>query len=282
MRSDTLWPYYAVTVAYLAFGALVVFDRRGEIGSLFEAPGATPGRLPLNSLGDVLAGFFAPLAFLWLFAATQLQRTELKLQREELADTRAVLDEQRGELERAARESNEQTRIMQTTLESSRSKEIYEEHNLQLYFLARELVRIRGVLITVISASVSYNYQMPFVNRNINGITQTDPSTIDDFFDDFSNNVISLVTTSGPETALYLDEDYNQKIFEVLSIVIPALDRLTNAEGSYTNELVLARVRGMHLEDLRDRIKYLSQILRPGPAPDRRDGGGYLDPDRAL
>jgi hypothetical protein len=122
VRTDALWPYYCATILYLGIGVIVLIDRWGEVGSLFEPPGPLSGKLPLNSIGDVLAGFFAPLAFLWLFAATQLQRTELRLQREELADTRSVLNEQRIELERSAKESNEQTRIMQRTLEASQSR----------------------------------------------------------------------------------------------------------------------------------------------------------------
>lgn len=111
-----------LTVVYLGFGAIVLYDRWGEVGSLFEPPGATPGRLPLNSIGDILAGFFAPLAFLWLFVATQLQRKELRLQREELADTRRVSGEQKAELKRSVEESNLQTAIMQKTLDASRSQ----------------------------------------------------------------------------------------------------------------------------------------------------------------
>lgn len=38
--------------------------------------------LPPNAQGDFLAGAFAPLAFLWLFIATMLQRDELQLQRQ--------------------------------------------------------------------------------------------------------------------------------------------------------------------------------------------------------
>lgn len=43
--------------------------------------------LELNALGDMLAGLFAPLAFLWLFVATMIQGQELK-------DNRLVMQEQ--------------------------------------------------------------------------------------------------------------------------------------------------------------------------------------------
>lgn len=47
-----------------------------------------------NELGDMLAGFFAPAAFFVLTGAVFLQSLELKAQRDELAETRAVFEEQ--------------------------------------------------------------------------------------------------------------------------------------------------------------------------------------------
>ncbi|WP_306027294.1 hypothetical protein [Stappia sp. MMSF_3263] len=46
------------------------------------------GCLEANEAGDYLAGFFAPLAFLWLAAAVFIQSSELREQRRELALTR--------------------------------------------------------------------------------------------------------------------------------------------------------------------------------------------------
>jgi hypothetical protein len=47
-----------------------------------------------NEMGDILAGFFAPAAFFVLTGAVFLQSLELKAQRDELAETRAVFEEQ--------------------------------------------------------------------------------------------------------------------------------------------------------------------------------------------
>ncbi|MCJ2032804.1 hypothetical protein [Methylobacterium sp. J-068] len=149
-RGDALWPWYFLTVLYLGFGALVLYDRWGEVGSLFEPPGTAPGRLPLNSIGDILAGFFAPLAFLWLFVATQLQRKELRLQREELAETRDILAEQKLELQKSAEESNRQIAIMQKSNLFSESREIYELSNLQLYYISRELYKNKQIRLSAL------------------------------------------------------------------------------------------------------------------------------------
>ncbi|WP_298962036.1 hypothetical protein [uncultured Roseibium sp.] len=46
--------------------------------------------LTANELGDFLAGFFAPLAFIWLAAAVYIQSQELAEQRKELQLTREV------------------------------------------------------------------------------------------------------------------------------------------------------------------------------------------------
>lgn len=48
----------------------------------------------INELGDALAGAFAPVAFIWLAGAVQIQSQELAAQREELSETRDVMREQ--------------------------------------------------------------------------------------------------------------------------------------------------------------------------------------------
>jgi hypothetical protein len=52
--------------------------------------------------GNVLAGVFSPLAFLWLLYASLSQRAELELQREELRANNETQDEQRKEMQRQA------------------------------------------------------------------------------------------------------------------------------------------------------------------------------------
>ncbi|SMH42601.1 hypothetical protein [Mesorhizobium australicum] len=54
--------------------------------------------LSLNEFGDLLAGAFAPLAFLWLMVAVMVQSQELRLQKKELELTRQVAVETRAEI----------------------------------------------------------------------------------------------------------------------------------------------------------------------------------------
>ncbi len=56
--------------------------------------------LTLNEVGDLLAGVFAPLAFLWMVVTIFLQGKELKLQREELALQRKELAKSSEQLAR--------------------------------------------------------------------------------------------------------------------------------------------------------------------------------------
>lgn len=51
--------------------------------------------MPLNELGDFLAGFFAPIAFCWLVVGYVLQRRQLTMSLEALAAEREALLEER-------------------------------------------------------------------------------------------------------------------------------------------------------------------------------------------
>jgi hypothetical protein len=72
----------ALTAVYLLFGAIVLGARLPDL--LLQQP--------LSNVGDFLAGFFAPLAFLWLVVSLFLQRKELELMREEQALARSQRD----------------------------------------------------------------------------------------------------------------------------------------------------------------------------------------------
>lgn len=69
--------FIASSVTYIIFVALGSFFL-----GFFDKNGAP---ISPNEWGDVLAGVFSPLAFLWLLYASLSQRTELELQRNELA-----------------------------------------------------------------------------------------------------------------------------------------------------------------------------------------------------
>ena len=68
----------------------------------------------LNQLGDFLAGFFAPVAFLWLIIGYLMQSKELSLQRQELAATVNALKLQADALEVQAREQATSSEALQS------------------------------------------------------------------------------------------------------------------------------------------------------------------------
>ena len=82
-----------------------------------------------NAWGDLLAGAFAPLAFLWLFIAVMVQANELSLQREELVLTRgeyeqnrAVSEAQLTEIRRQAEHILAQTEVMRSEWDQRQSE----------------------------------------------------------------------------------------------------------------------------------------------------------------
>src|SRR5690606_11361009 len=66
-----------------------------------------------NEWGDVLAGVFSPLAFLWLIYTSLSQRAELALQRAELAQNNATQDAQREEMHRQVAVMTAQARLLE-------------------------------------------------------------------------------------------------------------------------------------------------------------------------
>lgn len=90
---STAW-YFVGTFAYL----IVVFGFAWYRG--FFDPKGVP--LEPQEWGDVLAGVFSPLAFLWLLYASLSQRAELELQREELKQNNKTQDKQQKEMSRQA------------------------------------------------------------------------------------------------------------------------------------------------------------------------------------
>ena len=78
---------YGATLIYTAIIGVLTYQF--EVDLLTKISG-----MKLNEVGDLLAGVFAPLAFLWLFVATMIQSEELKLQRQEIEENRKVMNKQ--------------------------------------------------------------------------------------------------------------------------------------------------------------------------------------------
>ena len=66
-----------------------------------------------NEIGDTFAGLFAALAFTWLFAGILIQSEELKLQREEIKETRKTFEAQRQEMAAGTKQAKAQAEAVQ-------------------------------------------------------------------------------------------------------------------------------------------------------------------------
>ena len=229
--------------------------------------------LKLNEMGDVLAGVFAPLAFFWLFVATSLQRRELRLQRIELANTRAVMDEQRHELKRSVEESNKQTEIMQRTVEAAQSRDVYDEFKLRLYYLAKYIEdyrRSRGLLVREGKDSVnSVTYFHRIFLEEGPEISENDTTSVDRLFH-------GLETSFGipfeiRREMLVMDEKglrENFRALHYLGYIKAKLSDLLNDEYYQRVPLVAARTQALGLKHLHQRIKDLYNELSAALAPE--------------
>lgn len=79
------------TALYIATAALWIWWRWPDVDKL--AP---------NAVGDLTAGIFSPLAFLWLLYAALAQKAELELQRHELVRNNQTQDLQQAQMRRQA------------------------------------------------------------------------------------------------------------------------------------------------------------------------------------
>lgn len=70
-------------------------------------------RISPSEWGDVLAGVFSPLAFLWLIYASLSQRAELELQRRELSQNNVTQGEQREEMRRQVDAMTAQAKLLE-------------------------------------------------------------------------------------------------------------------------------------------------------------------------
>lgn len=98
--------------AVIVLGLLIISAGcPGNVGSWWDIYRRHLSCMQANTIGDFLAGAFAPLAFLWLVVTVLVQSQELAAQREELELTRSEMAANRGvaEATRLAIEQQAQT-----------------------------------------------------------------------------------------------------------------------------------------------------------------------------
>lgn len=94
--------------------------------------------LPLNSMGDALAGLAASLAFLWLIVTAFIQKNELKEQRAELELAREVQEEQLNAM-------RAQARVFQDEQKQRAEDRAEQELDAELANLVRRVLEIDGM-----------------------------------------------------------------------------------------------------------------------------------------
>lgn len=109
LKRRKLAVFWLITVIWLVVAILLGWFAHPSYSSTCEG---TFRCLTASEWGDFLAGVFAPTAFLWVVATVMLQSDELRLQREEMAESRSVLTEQAIEARQQALYLGEQTRLL--------------------------------------------------------------------------------------------------------------------------------------------------------------------------
>lgn len=109
LKRRKLAVFWLITVIWLVVAILLGWFAHPSYSSTCEG---TFRCLTASEWGDFLAGVFAPTAFLWVVATVMLQSDELRLQREEMAESRSVLSEQAIEARQQALYLGEQTRLL--------------------------------------------------------------------------------------------------------------------------------------------------------------------------
>ncbi|TQX90253.1 MULTISPECIES: hypothetical protein [unclassified Rhizobium] len=88
--------------------------------------------LKLNEIGDVLAGFFAPLAFFWLFVATMIQGQELVLTRNVMKEQSETSKQQAASAAEQVKFLEAQTAAMQTQADTAKET-AYFQHRMAMF-----------------------------------------------------------------------------------------------------------------------------------------------------
>lgn len=179
------------------------------------------------------------MAFVWVVIAVILQGRELELQREELKDTREVLNLQKDEMKRAADETREQTRIMTENLRAEAERQIYSEVEIILYSLALYVVS---------------NYGRSTITIGNQSIVTIDPSKLYDTINkDNSDRVYPLVHNSLINVNSWIQQRHGQA-FQIspgggdfILYVHETLSRLIRDPKYAKNELAIARLKGLQI-----------------------------------
>jgi hypothetical protein len=126
-----LWGSVATAVWVLALVAASLVRPHGCVTDTTGKP-LFVGCLTPNEVGDLFAGAFAPIAFLWLVVAVIVQSQELASQRKELALTRREFELNRDVAQAQAHQIAEQTLLLRREREQAEQTAVDHEINERL------------------------------------------------------------------------------------------------------------------------------------------------------
>ncbi|WP_225590836.1 hypothetical protein [Pseudoxanthomonas sp. PXM03] len=138
----------------------------------FFDPEGTP--ISPNEWGDVLAGVFSPLAFLWLIYASLSQRAELALQRSELAQNNQTQQDQQIAMDKQARALNAQLKRLEAQADATYEPILIVERTRHAAGTLHN-VYIMNVGGTALNTSFSDNTSVQFVVdvvENVRGVVK--------------------------------------------------------------------------------------------------------------
>lgn len=110
-NKPAVWPFWLLTSVVILSAAVWIVIRWPDIDTLGP-----------SQVGDLAAGLFSPLAFLWLLYAALAQRSELQLQRQELRENNLTQQLQQQELHRQANALAAQTDHILAQIERDRRR----------------------------------------------------------------------------------------------------------------------------------------------------------------
>lgn len=176
---------------------------------------STTGRVPIDphEWGDVLAGFFSPLAFLWLVYASLSQKAELELQRGELERNNIAQRDQYEAMKAQAGAMRDQVKLMQDQATTESHRKAMEARELRVWceLYLQGIARYHDALINHAS----------HMGRDLRPKAPLNASAVDDLFglDRFRG---TLHTEQGVPRFHYFDETTQADLISLIGRISQA------------------------------------------------------------
>ena len=162
MKSLVLVSHITITALWFAFAIYLWVDHKQPLSP--------------NEVGDLFAGFAGAAAFYWIILGFFLQRKELELQRQELAEARFQFQRQASALE-------EQTILQQENLSNQEKQRIYQNLIEESNAMPIRIKSVFNVLCDIgnLQSTIAKNTEIRFLNNNSTIEDNVKPNEIPDY-----------------------------------------------------------------------------------------------------